>query len=164
MELTTQQALWFIPFAIPVAMFVAWSDLKTMRIPNGAVLVMAAVFLLVGLIALPFDVYLWRLAQLLLVLVIGFVMNATGLVGGGDAKYAAAMAPFFAAGDLRLVLVIFGSMLLSAFVTHRLFMYVKPLRALAPDWKSWTTGKDFPMGLALSGTLITYLLLGVSGL
>jgi prepilin peptidase CpaA len=35
-----------------------------------------------------------------------------------------------------------------------------PLRRLAPDWQSWHTGKKFPMGLALGGTLAIYLSLG----
>ena len=35
-----------------------------------------------------------------------------------------------------------------------------PLRRLAPDWQSWNTGKKFPMGFALGGTLAIYLGLG----
>jgi len=162
-ELTLHQALWFLPFAAPIAFYVAWSDLKFMRIPNRAVLFLGALFMLIGPIALPFDVFLWRLAQLMVVLAVGFMANAAGLVGGGDAKFAAVMAPFFAAGDMRLVLVVFAGMLLGAFVTHRFFLRVALLRALVPDWKSWTTGRDFPMGLALAGTLIFYLLLGLTG-
>jgi prepilin peptidase CpaA len=34
---------------------------------------------------------------------------------------------------------------------------VPPLRRALPDWESWNR-KDFPMGLALAGTLIFYLL------
>ena len=111
------------------------------------------------MIALPVDEYLWRLLQLVVVLVIGFVLNAAGLVGGGDAKYAAAMAPFFARQDGILVLQLFAAMLLGAFVAHRLAKRIPAIRRATAGWKSWDAGRDFPMGLALSGTLIAYLLL-----
>jgi len=151
--------LWlFIP-ALPVALWVAWSDLKDMKITNKAVLVMVCVFLVFGLLALPFEDYLWRLLHLVVVLVIGFVANALRLVGGGDAKYAAAIAPFFAFEDIRFVLILFAAMLLSAFVTHRLFGRIGFIRSMTSGWKSWDVGKDFPMGLALSGTLILYLII-----
>jgi prepilin peptidase CpaA len=40
---------------------------------------------------------------------------------------------------------------------------VPPLRRVTEDWASWTH-KDFPMGLALGGTLIFYLLAAVQPL
>lgn len=42
---TATTALWFLPFALPIAVWVAWSDMKFMRIPNKAVLALTAVFL-----------------------------------------------------------------------------------------------------------------------
>ncbi len=161
MELTAQQALWLLPPALPVALWIAWSDLKFMRISNRAVLVLVAVFLVFGLMALPFETWLWRLVQMLVVLAIGFVANAARLIGGGDAKYAAAIAPFVAPGDVRQVLILFGVMLLAAFVTHRLVARLPGLKAMVSGWKSWQVGKDFPMGLALSGTLIGYMALAI---
>jgi Flp pilus assembly protein protease CpaA len=60
--------------------------MREMRITNQAVLALGAIFLVIGLIALPFDVYLWRLAQLAIVLVVGIVLNAAGAMGAGDSK------------------------------------------------------------------------------
>ncbi|MBZ0128034.1 MAG: prepilin peptidase [Rhodobacteraceae bacterium] len=159
-DLTASEALWLLAPALPVAIYVAFSDLKSMRIPNTSVLVMLGVFLVAGLIALPMEEYLWRLANFAVVLAIGFVANALRLVGGGDAKYAAAIAPFFAFSDIRLVLILFAIMLVSAFLVHRLFRAIGPIRRLTKGWKSWDAGKDFPMGLALSGLLIAYLGIG----
>jgi len=159
MTLEATQTLWLFLPALPVALWVAWSDLKFMRIPNVSVLVMLGVFVVFGFVALPFQAYLWRLLGVVVVLVIGFILNALRLVGGGDAKYAAAIAPFFASQDLRTVLLLFAVMLLAAFVSHRLFRKIGFVRRLTPNWKSWEAGKDFPMALALSGTLIAYLLL-----
>ncbi len=163
MEMTTQQVLWLLLPALPVALWVAWSDLKFMKITNRAVLVMAGIFLVFGLIALPLDVYGWRLVNLVVVLIIGFVANALRLIGGGDAKYAAAIAPFFAPDELGRVLILFAVMLLAALVAHRSARGMALIRRLTPDWKSWQAGKDFPMGLALSATLIAYLALPLIG-
>jgi len=161
MDITAQQAIWLLPPVLPVALWIAYSDLKFMKITNNAVLILAGIFVVVGLIAYPMEEWLWRLAHLLIVLAIGFAASSLGLIGGGDAKYAAAIAPFVAYSDLRRVLVLFGIMLLSALIIHKVAARIPAIRSRTPDWKSWTAGKDFPMGLALSGTLITYLVAGL---
>ena len=161
MAISSTAALWFLPFVLPICLYVCFTDLSQMRITNQAVLVLAAVFLLVGLIALPLPTYGMRLVQMLAVLVAGFVLTAAGAMGAGDAKFAAAAAPFIAPGDLRLLLALFAANLLAAFATHRLAKYT-PLRRIAPGWKSWNTGWKFPMGLSLGGTLALYLILGAT--
>jgi prepilin peptidase CpaA len=161
MGLTAQQALWFLPFVLPICLYVAWSDLKFMKIPNRAVYALVAVFVVVGLVALPLPTYPWRLLQLVVVLVAGFLLNMAGLIGAGDAKFAAAAAPYIAYADLRAVLMLFAAVLLAAFATHRAFRAMPAVRART-EWKSWSA-KDFPMGLALGGTLGFYLLLGAFG-
>lgn len=150
-------ALFFLPFVVPIALWVAWSDMKFMKIPNQSVLALALVFAFVGLVALPFTEYLWRWSHLAVVLAAGFIANALRLVGAGDAKFAAAMAPFFARADMPFVLPLFAAILLGAFAAHRGLRLVPAFRNAAPDWQSWTRA-DFPMGLALSGTLLFYLL------
>ncbi|PSL17665.1 prepilin peptidase [Shimia abyssi] len=159
MLITAQSALWFLPFVLPICFYVAWSDMRAMRIPNHSVMALLGVFLVIGLIALPFSEYAWRLLHIVAVLILGMVLNAGGLVGAGDAKFSAAAAPFVALGDLRLMLAIFAATLLAAWVTHRLAKY-SPLRRALPEWESWDKGWDFPMGLALGGALGIYLVLG----
>lgn len=161
LEITAKAALWFLPFVLPVCVWAAWSDLSRMKIPNTAVLTLVGIFLVVGLIALPISDYPWRLAHLAVMLVAGIAMNAAGLMGAGDAKFIAAAAPFVALGDAATLCLIFAATLLGAFVTHRVIKY-SPLRRLAPDWQSWNTGKKFPMGFALGGTLAIYLGLGAA--
>lgn len=160
MSISADAAAWFLPFVLPICFYVAFTDLKQMRITNQAVLLLAAVFLVIGLFVLPLPTYGTRLLQLGLVLMIGIILNAAGAVGAGDAKFAAAAAPYVAVGDLRLLIAIFAANLLAAFATHRLVKYT-PLRRIAPDWKSWDIGWKFPMGLSLGGTLAIYMLLGV---
>ncbi len=153
-------ALWFLPFVVPIALWVAWSDMKFMKIPNKAVIALTLVFLAVGPMALPFEDWLWRGLHLLVVLVIGFLMNLGRMVGAGDAKFAAAMAPFFALADLRLAIGLLAASLLGAFASHRGLGLVPVFRSAAADWESWRR-RDFPMGLALAGMLILYLLVAI---
>ena len=152
--------MWFFPFALPLCLYVAFTDLREMRITNQAVVALVVVFLTVGLIALPFDQYLWRLAQMVIVLLVGIVLNAAGVMGAGDSKFIAAAAPFIPAADARLLMPIFAAVLLAAFFTHRLAK-LSPLRKIAPHWASWEQGKKFPMGLALGFCFALYLGLGL---
>ena len=160
MALTAWSAIWFLPFALPISIWVAFNDMKFMKIPNKAVVALFVVFLLVGLVALPLSDYPARLLQLVVVLGIGFALNMVGAIGAGDAKFAAAMAPFVAFGDGRFLLYFFASVLLAAVITHRAFRRSAAVKRMTPDWESWTR-KDFPMGLALGGTLTLYLISGV---
>lgn len=155
--MTTHQAAWLVVPALPVALWIAFSDLRDMRITNRAVLAMALVFAVAGFFALPFSAWLWQLGQMAIALALGFVAHGLRMMGGGDAKYAAAIAGFVLPGDILRVLVIFATMLLAAFTVHRVFRALPPVRRLTPGWKSWESGSLFPMGLALSGTLIAYL-------
>ncbi|MCC1492265.1 prepilin peptidase [Cognatishimia sp. F0-27] len=159
MLISASAALWFLPFVLPICFYICFTDMRGMKIPNHAVVALFCVFVLVGLIALPFDTYLWRYLHLVVVLVAGIALNAGGAMGAGDAKFAAAAAPFIAVGDLRFLMALFAANLLAAFVSHRAVRATR-LRNLAPSWVSWTAGSRFPMGLALGGTLGIYLTLG----
>lgn len=155
-------ALILLPFCFAIAIWVSWSDMKFMKIPNKAGFAMLILWLVLGLALvlfgqIAFMAWLWGWALAAGVLVAGFILNAGGAVGAGDAKFAAAMAPVFIHADIRFVLGLYAACLLGAFAAHRLARLIPPFRAATQDWQSWTH-KDFPMGLALSGTLIFYLL------
>ena len=159
MQITAASAMWFLPFVVPICFFVIFNDLREMRITNKTVLVLSGVFIVIGLIALPFDLYLLRLAQLVVVLLVGIVLNSAGVMGGGDAKFLAAAAPFVAKGDLVMLGELFCACLLAAVATQRIAKY-SGLRRLAPDWVNWDQSRMFPMGMALGATLVMYLGLG----
>ncbi|MGB7318664.1 MAG: prepilin peptidase [Planktotalea sp.] len=151
-------ALWCLPFVLPLCFLVAWSDMRSMRIPNWCVLAMFATYIVVGILTLPFGVFLWGFVGLIAVLFIGFFMNAVGMIGAGDAKFAAAAAPFIHLADFRFVIALFAANILAAFVTHRLVAKTK-MTTLAPTWDSWERTWEFPMGFSLGGTLAIYLIL-----
>ncbi|TCP62263.1 prepilin peptidase CpaA [Rhodovulum bhavnagarense] len=156
MQLLDPTALWFLPFALPIGLWVAFSDLKTMRIPNKSVYALVAVFAVVGLAVLPLEIWAWRWAHLLVILIMGFVLNMAGVIGAGDAKFAAAMAPFVALSDVMMALMLLSLILIAALLTHRILRRIPAMRRIAPDWASWEA-RDFPMGLALGPTLVAYL-------
>ncbi len=158
MLLPAYSALIFLPFVAPIALWVAFSDMKWMKIHNLAVLLLVCVYLVVGLVALPLQSWAWGWLSLLVVLVVGFVLNAVGLIGGGDAKFAAAMAPFIALGDLSLFLMLLACVTIIAFLAHRIARASPIAQTLAPGWESWTR-REFPMGLALGPSLLFYLVL-----
>jgi len=148
----------FLPFVLPIAFWVAWSDMARMKIPNKAVLALIGVYALVGPLVLPFETYLWHYLNFAVVLVAGFVVTSAGLAGAGDSKFAAAMAPFVFLEHIPGFLYLFAAVAIAAFVTHRGFRRIPAVANALPHWESFHRA-DFPMGLALSWVLVLYLAL-----
>lgn len=157
MALSSFAAAWFLPFVLPICFYVAYTDLAQMKIKNHAVVALGVVYLCLGPFVMPsVELYLWGFAHFAVVLVVGIVLNAAGVMGAGDAKFLAFAAPYVMIADLTWVGVVFFGILVAAILTHR-FTRNSRLRNLAPDWESWRQGKRFPLGLALGPTLALYL-------
>ena len=150
-------SLAFLPFTLLIGIWVAWSDMRFMKIPNPSVLALIAVYVVVGVLVLPLKIWALGLGLGIATLVVMFIANAAGLIGAGDAKFAAAMAPFFIMSDYRGVMGLLAGCLLGAFAAHRLMRAIPAMRRATPEWQSWTHEK-FPMGLALAGMLNFYLI------
>lgn len=157
MVLTSWAAAWFILAALPISAFVAFSDMARMKIPNQAVVALVVAYAVLGLIALPFEQYLWHWTHLPVLLAVGIILNMAGTMGAGDAKFIAAAGPYLATADLRLLIVLYAACLLAGFTAHRIAKHT-PLRKLVPHWSSWDVGKKFPMGFPLGMTLVFYLI------
>lgn len=155
--LTTQQGLWFLIFAAPLCLYVAWNDLRAMKIPTWSTDALALVFVGVGLFVMPFTDYLWRYAHFGVVLVVAMLANAAGVMGAGDSKFLASAAPFVAMDDVGFVFFLLGVGLFFGYFVHRAARAVRPLRNLVPDWESWHQKKRFPMGFPMGGVMIFYL-------
>lgn len=142
----------------PICGWVIFTDLKYMKIRNAAVLALIAVFALAGPFVLPFHDWLWRWSHLAVVLAIGVLLHLIAHFGAGDAKFAAAAAPFIAATPegIRLAVMLLAAFTLAGFAMHRGARRLSALRRIAPDWVSWTRA-DFPLGIALAATLWTWL-------
>ncbi|SLN74833.1 prepilin peptidase [Ruegeria meonggei] len=176
MTIPVVAAAWFLPFVLPICIYVAFTDMRDMLIKNHAVVALAVVFVVVGLFLLPpwsmdwtasqigpvtvsLPPYIWHLLHIVVVLIAGVILNAAGVMGAGDAKFLAAAAPFIWPGDYMLIMFILISTTVAAFATHRLAKNTA-LRSIAPDWESWNRSHQFPMGFSLGGSLAIYLILG----
>lgn len=145
--------------AIPIGIWVAWSDMKFMRIPNVACFALFLSFLVLGPLILNLNEYGIRIAQGIVVLIIGFFATGIGLVGGGDAKFTAAMAPFIALGSFIPFIFILGVISLVSIILHKLIGITPGLKNHINDWDSWNAHGMFPFGVTLAGSLVAYLLL-----
>ncbi len=147
---------------LPLMLLTAWFDLKHLRIPNALVLAVLAVFVVAGLWGLPLEAFFWRLGAGAAVLAAGFLVFAAGLIGGGDAKMAAALAPFVAWDDLPTLLVLYTVVTLVLLLVLRLAMQLA--RHRETGWRAVdqygrpARERVFPMGLIFAITITLYLL------
>ena len=160
--MTAQTALWFLPFVLPVALYISWNDMRAMKITNPSVVALGLPFVILGPFAFGLETYLWQWLHLPVMLAFCMALWAIGAMGGGDAKMIAVMAPYFMIGDLTLAMLIFVIALIAALAVHSLFRFTA-LKNFAPEWKSWHAGRYFPKGLPLSMTLVFYLGLAAFG-
>ncbi|ROT98964.1 A24 family peptidase [Histidinibacterium lentulum] len=158
MSVEATAAAWFAPFVLPVCLYVAFTDLREMRITNQAVGALVVIFAIGGALLYPIDVYLWRWLHLVVVLTIGVVLNLAGGMGAGDAKFLAAAAPYVAVTDLSFVFYILAATSLAGVLVHRIAKN-SPLHRLTPHWKSWSETHRFPFGFPLGTALGAYLVL-----
>jgi prepilin peptidase CpaA len=155
--MTPTDALLILGAVLPVAVWAALTDVRRMKIPNLAVYAMVGIWTVLGPLLLPWDQWLWGYVLGAMTLVVTFVLFAIGPVGAGDAKFGAAMAPFFVGADPMRVMLLLAACLLAAVAVHRLARAIPAIRRATPDWQSWDQPRDFPVGLALAGLVIIYL-------
>lgn len=146
--------------AAPIAAWAALSDLARMRIPNASVLALAAGFVVVGALVLPLPEYGVRWLQGFAVLIVGFIGATLRLFGAGDAKMAAAVAPYVAPGAAFEFGFLLSVLTLVAFALHRTARAVPAVRRAAPGWVSWASPK-FPFGAPLAAALVVHLAAGL---
>ncbi len=176
MNIPANAALLFLPFVLPICLYVTFTDLRAMKIRNQAVYAVFAVFVIGGLFVLPpwstawttatvgplsisLPPYVWHLLHVVPALAFGILFYVMRQMGAGDAKFLAAASPFIWPGDYLLVVLILTTMNVAALATHRVARNTG-LRNFAPDWKSWSRARHIPMGLSLGGSLALYLILG----
>lgn len=163
MGLTASAALWFLPFVLPITIYVSWRDMSTMKITNKSCLLLLGVYAVIGLFALPFSTYLWQWLHPVILMMGGIVLWSARVIGGGDVKFIAAASPFFVINsyaDTYIILVLLSACLLAGLTLHQAIRF-SPLHKIVPDWASWHAGFYFPKGFPLSMTLLFYLLLVV---
>lgn len=156
--MSSVDALILLVLTFPLVIWAAWSDLKFMIIPNKLCLALLAVFVLVAPFLLPLPEFGIRLLQGAIVLAITFTLNALGLMGGGDAKLFAVIAPFINRADVAPYFFILALLALAAVALHRLAFRIGRFATLVEGWKSFGEKRNFPFGLPLAASLTGYLL------
>ncbi|GHA50718.1 membrane protein [Amylibacter ulvae] len=155
----SEVGLWFfLCSTFPIVIWCAWSDLKNMIIPNKANIVLFAIFVIFGAFFMPLPEFGIRILQAIGVLVLFFVLNSMGLIGGGDAKLFAAIAPYVAYRDVTIYLFLLSFLSISAVVLHRVIDRTTLKNTVFSNWKSWSEKIKFPFGLPLAGSLSAYLI------
>lgn len=147
-----QQAL-FAAFLLAVAFGAVW-DVLTMTIPNRLSLAMLAVFVVIApLVAMGWQTFLLHCAAGAIVLAFGFTLFSFGLLGGGDAKFAAAIALWLGLGhtvEFILTTTVFGGLLALAVLAFRRMPL--PVAAVRQPWleRLHDGRKGLPYGVALA--------------
>lgn len=155
--LTVTQSIAFAAFVAPLCIYIAWNDLRAMKIPTWSTDALALIFVVVGIFVMPFPDYLWRYIHFGVVLLVTIGLNMIGAMGAGDSKFLASAAPFVAVSDAGFVIFLLGLGLAAGLIVHRAVKAIPALRNLVPEWQSWQETRRFPMGLPLAAVLITYL-------
>lgn len=150
-------ALIFLPFALVIGFWVTWKDLATMKIPNASVLALAAVWLVLGPLLMPWQDWLWGWGFAAITFALGLVCYLVMGVGAGDVKFATVIAPFFVGANLLFSLKLIAACMIGGLVCHQIAQRLPLIRKATPNWKSWEVGRVMPFGLCLSGILILHL-------
>lgn len=141
--------------------FTAFFDMFTMRIPNWISAALIIVFALIAVLtAMPIQMIGMHLLVGVIVLAVGFILFALRIIGGGDAKAAAAIALWMGTQDIMPFLFyasLFGGGLTLLIIFFRRFV---PETAL-PKWE-WLfrlhdKKQGAPYGIALAlGAMFVY--------
>lgn len=138
----------------------ATSDFLTLRIPNwlNAVIVLAF-FPMAIATGMPLDAMLWHTLAAVIVLVVGFGLFSSGIIGGGDAKLLAAVALWLGWTTLTPFIVftsLAGGVLALAV---NLWSVAGVERDASTDGQSWmrrwiSTKMKLPYGMAIAAGAI----------
>ncbi|MBE0581693.1 prepilin peptidase [Devosia sp.] len=151
-------ALLLFPAAMALA---ASSDLLTMRISNKLVLFLVASFFVVAItINLPLQQFALHVACALVVLAAGFALFALRVIGGGDAKLAAATTLWLGFG-LTLPYLVYAALLGGVLTLAILVLRRLPLTPFLARYR-WLerlhdrkSGVPYGIALAMAG-MLTY--------
>lgn len=158
MVLLPNAALWFLPIAGLLSLAAVWTDLSRMKIPNWVTDALLIAFIPLGLIALPWQDFMWQLLNPVVMFAIGLVLHSIRAMGGGDIKFLIAASPYVMVADLKFVIFMLMGTIIAGLIIHRL-MRATVGPKLAPDWVSWDRTGRYPLGFSLGPALILYLVL-----
>lgn len=136
-----------LSLAAPLLIWIAWTDFRSLKIRNAAVLAAVGLFALTApLIGL--EEAAWRLLAASLVFSVAFGLFAARMMGGGDVKMGAALLLFIPTGTYTLFAILFAAALLAGIILIVSLRRLPSLQRAQPV--SLRTQGTFPMGLAFA--------------
>lgn len=154
--MTTLAAAVFLAILVPACLYAAWSDLRSMTIPNAVPLGLAAAFLVAGPLLLPLGDLPWRFGIAAIGLFAGFLLNQTGQFGAGDAKLFAAVFLYIAPRDLPSYFILYAAITLVSVAILTAIKFAVPTRAAASGFRSLRERRRFPLGLPIALAAIAH--------
>ncbi len=154
---TSPQSVILLAVLVTACVTAAWLDVRYRRIPN-LLCVWTAIAGLMAAVLLPSDAggLASHALHMLIALIAGMILFRFGIFGGGDAKFYAAVAAWFALGNGTLLLVdvaLCGLVLLVFWFTFR------RLKGYPIRRSGGTVFDGLPYGLAIgAGAIMAYLL------
>lgn len=156
--ITQTGALILLVLMLPIAIWATFNDLKRLKIPNKAVLAMAAIWPLAGWMAVPtWTAWAWGFAFMAIGIALGYVAHALVNFPGGDSKYAAAISPVFVGADIVEVITLVLACMLGATVLFQIVRILPGIDRVTAGWEGFKHWRIVPFGLALSAMVIYYL-------
>ncbi|MEM7056283.1 MAG: prepilin peptidase [Pseudomonadota bacterium] len=161
-------ALWLvIATMVPLLLYTAWSDLKTLKIPNWIPLLILVIYLITGFWGLSLEVFLWGLGAGVITLVAFILLYSLldvmgiGGIGAGDLKLLAAVVPFMFARDLLMILIFYFIAVMAVWMTFTILWRRKKGESSFASLNQEGTKygrRTPPMGVAIAGAMIAYLI------
>ncbi|WP_176559464.1 prepilin peptidase [Rubellimicrobium roseum] len=146
--------------ALPILLWIAWTDVMALRIRNSAVAAAVALFV-VTLPLVGWPEAGWRLLAAAVVFLTGFALFAARLMGGGDVKMGAALMLFVPSGTHSQFALLFSAAMLMGILALEMLRRLPALRRAGPV--SLRARGTFPMGLAFAlGAVLHVLMLAAS--
>jgi prepilin peptidase CpaA len=137
--------------------YAAATDFLTMRIANRvSILLVSGFFLIAPFVGMTPYLALGHLAASLAIFVVGFGLFAMGWMGGGDVKFAAAVALWLGPSNLLEFTLLFslfgGGMTIGILLLHK---YIEPLPVLQVGFLAkFSEHRRLPYGIALSAAAL----------
>lgn len=124
-----------------------WSDVGRRRLPNALCLVVAVLGLAALLYGGGFALAGSGLLHGVIALVVGIVLFSAGIVGGGDAKYYAAVAMWFPLNQAATLLLWVSA---AGFILFIGWFFWRRLRGIKVQRRATTDADKFPYGVAIA--------------
>lgn len=145
----------FVPLMLlsPLLLYVGYSDLRYMKIPN-VLSIIAIVGFAASLLFFPAEDLMMRVVAASCVFALGFLGFCFRMLGGGDVKILSVLILFVPVSSLSIFMYAFSAALIlgvAAVVTLR----ARPIHAIK-DWQTSRASGKLPMGISIAAAGIVH--------